>query len=398
MANASTWGAAVDGNVFVFGSDEQFHLGQGGQTLMNGAAPFSVAEAGKTGAYVSMSCYYHGTAAGTAIPLLDGAFGAVGDFTMTGVGCFNDAHITATHPAFTSAGVTDATLSGWGCSVHEAFDSWPVGFEVLAIADNFGAAYTAPDGSVGTPYVLARGVTVISDIDLGPDGAINPVGTPHTVTANVTTDDPTAGTPVVGTTVTFEIMAGPHVGATSTDVTDGSGSASFTYIGTSVGIDTIQATFVDSLGRTQRSNRVTKEWVITNADPDCSTAGPSEGELWPPNHQYVPITVSGATDSDGDTVVITVTGIFQDEAVDAAGSGNTSPDGVITGSDSVEVRAERVGDVKTPGDGRAYHILFTGDDGNGGTCSGDAVVQVPHDQGKNTVFGDQGPLFDSTAP
>ena len=260
IANAAVWGAAADGNVIIIGTDEQFHFGSGGQTLMNGAAEFVVADAAKTGAYVSLSCYFHGTAPLTPVSMLDDAFG--GTFTVTGVpGCFNSAHIVATHPAFENAGVTDATLSGWGCSVHEAFDNWPINFEVLAIALT-GTVFTAPDGSVGTPYILARGVEVISDIDLSPESDINPVGTSHTVTAVVTTDDPDPETPVVGTTVTFEVIAGPHVGLTDTDTTDGAGMASFTYGGTTVGVDTIEATFVDSLGRTQRSNRVTKEWIV----------------------------------------------------------------------------------------------------------------------------------------
>ena len=272
IANAATWGAAVDGNVIVIGTDEAFHQGGRGDLLMEGGAAFVVADSTKTGAYISLSCYYHGTAALTPLPMLDAAFGSAGDFTMTGVGCFNDAHIVATHPAFTSAGVTDAVLSNWSCSVHEAFDNWPITFEVLAIARGIGAAFTAPDGTVGTPYILARGVTVISDILLSPDGAINNIGDTHTLTAVVTSDDPVPGTPIVGTTVTFTVIAGPNTGVTGTGVTDGTGTATFSYVGTIVGVDTIEATFVDGLGRTQRSNRVTKEWV--DAPPPTPTPTP----------------------------------------------------------------------------------------------------------------------------
>jgi hypothetical protein len=233
---------------------------------MEKAAAFTVAETGKTGAYISLSCYYHGTAAMTPVPLLDG----FGTFTATGVGCYNDAHIVATHPALD--GLTDATLSNWSCSVHEAFDSWPVSFEVLAIAEGIGSSFTAPDGSVGTPYILARGVEVISDIDLAPAEATNPIGTSHTLTATVTTDDPAPGTPVVDATVTFSVIDGPHTGATGTDVTNSAGQATFSYTGTLVGTDTIEATFVDSAGRTQRSNRVLKHWE-ERTEPEGSVAG-----------------------------------------------------------------------------------------------------------------------------
>jgi hypothetical protein len=415
VANAATWGAAVDGNVIVIGTDEVFHRsGYRGDAVMDKATDFVVAEAGKTGAYISLSCYYHGVASGYDLPWLKAAFG--GNWDTTGVGCYNDAHIVATHPAL--AGLTDGQLSGWSCSVHEAFTSWPLDFEVMAIARGIGAFYTAPDGSVGTPYIVARGVTVISDIDLSPDGVTNNVGETHTVTAVVTDDSSGAPAPVVGTTVTFTVIAGPHTGTTGTDVTDGTGTASFSYVGTAVGTDTIEATFVDSAGRTQRSNRVTKTWEVApvpeicgdgidndgdglidegcNTAPDCSTAGPSIGEIWPPNHKMVSINVLGVTDADGDTVSITINSIWQDEPVNTVGDGSTGPDGAGVGSDTAQVRAERTGTKKVPGDGRVYHIGFTADDGNGGSCSGEVKVGVPHDQGKGKPAVDGGALYDST--
>ena len=274
IANASTWGAAVDGNVILIGTDEQWHSfpSQGGTQLMADAAAFPVAEAGKTGAYVSLSCYYHGTAANTPVPMLDDAFGSAGDFTMTGVGCFNTVKLVATHPALT--GITNAILSDWSCSVHEAFDKWPITFEVLAIAQGIGSVFTAPDGTVGTPYILARGVTVISDIDLSPDGVTNNVGETHTVTALVEDDSGGSPAPVLGTTVSSEVIAGPHAGENGTDVTDGAGEATFSYVGAAVGTDAIEATFVDAAGRTQRSNPVRKHWVDPTPVPPTSTPVP----------------------------------------------------------------------------------------------------------------------------
>ncbi len=410
-ANAGVWSSVVDGNVVIIGTDETFHQSQGGAQLMEKAAAFSVAEAGKTGAYISLSCYYHDTAAGTPVPVLSG----FGSFTATGVGCFNDAHLVATHPALN--GLTDATLSNWSCSVHEAFDSWPVSFEVLAIAEGIGAAFTAPDGTVGTPYILARGVEVISDIDLAPLSATNDVGTSHTVTATVTTDDPAPGTPVVGTSVTFEVVAGPHTGTAGTGVTDASGVATFSYTGTAVGTDTIEATFVDSLGRTQRSNRVEKTWVAVeicgngidddgdglvdegcNTAPDCSAAAANPSALWPPNHKMVPVSITGLTDADGDALAVTITSIRQAEPTNTSGDGSTEVDGSGVGTSTAQVRAERSGTPKVPGNGRVYHIAFTADDGNGGSCSGVVRVGVPHDQGGRSVPVDDGPLYDSTTP
>jgi Bacterial Ig-like domain (group 1)/Dockerin type I domain/von Willebrand factor type A domain len=76
----------------------------------------------------------------------------------------------------------------------------------------------------------------------------NDIGTPHTVTATVQDD---LANPVVGRQVDFEIVGGPHIGLTGNDITDGSGKAYFTYTGTTVGTDTIQAGFLNSQSQYQ---------------------------------------------------------------------------------------------------------------------------------------------------
>lgn len=130
---------------------------------------------------------------------------------------------------------------------------------------------------------------------------------------------------------------------------------------------------------------------LANEPPDCSAAAPSAAVLWPPQHQFVPITITGVTDPDGDPVTITVDSIFQDEAVDAPGSGNTGPDGQGVGTSTAEVRAERVG----TGNGRVYHISFTASDGLD-SCTGTVRVSVPKSLGRNGAAVDDGALFDST--
>lgn len=132
-----------------------------------------------------------------------------------------------------------------------------------------------------------------------------------------------------------------------------------------------------------------------NASPVCTNVQPSVTKLWPPNHKLKTVTLSGATDSDGDPITMQIISIFQDEKTNGLGDGDKSPDGFGVGTDKAQVRAERSG----KGDGRVYFIGFTADDGNGGTCSG--IVQlpvVPHDQSKKKTIGNQGALFDSTLP
>ena len=92
---------------------------------------------------------------------------------------------------------------------------------------------------------------------------------------------------------------------------------------------------------------------------------------------------------------LTITSIMQDEPVDTFGDGNFVPDGKGVGTDTAEVRAERSGTQKVPGNGRVYTIGFTASDGKGGECSGTVKVGVPHDVKDTPV--DDGALYDSTA-
>jgi len=372
--NAATWGAAVDGNVIIIGTDEVFHDSQGGDALMDSATDFAVAEAGKTGAYISLACYYHDVASGTPLTWLDDAFG--GTFTTTGVGCFNDSHIVATHPALT--GLTDAILSNWSCSVHEAFETWPVTFEVLAIAEGIGAFFTAPDGTVGTPYILARGVTVISDIDLSPETDTNPVGASHTVTATVLQDN----VPLEGTRVTFTVVAGPNAGETSGPGecsadpdcdTDVNGQTSWTYTGSGgPGIDFIEATFVDAAGRTQRSNRVQKTWEeIPDQPPEAAcieTVNP-HGKTVPPAGSTTLPGPKGGQNEDGYYQLVARDDLDPDPRVFAVDLGTGTifgpfPSGTnikYTEANGATPSQKRIGSTNGQAGAVAWHITGTGD-------------------------------------
>lgn len=117
--------------------------------------------------------------------------------------------------------------------------------------------------------------------------------------------------------------------------------------------------------------------IPPNQPPDCSQATPSRSMLWPPDHTMVSISVNGVTDPDpGDSATVTVTGVTQDEPLNALGDGSTQPDAVINSDGTVSLRAERSG----LGDGRVYVVSFTGTDTHGATCTGTVSVSVPHDQ------------------
>ncbi|HNP65270.1 MAG TPA: hypothetical protein PKH39_15140, partial [Woeseiaceae bacterium] len=139
------------------------------------------------------------------------------------------------------------------------------------------------------------------------------------------------------------------------------------------------------------------EVTIINDDAestlDCTSAVASPAILWPPNHKYVAIEISGVVDSSGASTVIVAQGILQDEVVNGEGDGNTAPDGRILENGTPEVRRERSG----LEDGRVYEILFEARNSSGGSCTGSVLVGVPHDRGAGSVPIDSGVRYDSTS-
>lgn len=300
--------------------------------------------------------------------------GGIGSFSF---GSVFTSDITPTAEGL-AVGITDALDV---CCWHDSYLAFPSFMDVLATYA--GGAAAAIGGSDVT----------ISTMSLTPVSApALEVGSTHCVTAQVVDEN---GNPQTGITVYFTVT-GANPGSGSA-VTDASGSAVFCYTGAAAGDDDINA-YADMDGdgvqdSTEPFGFAEAEWVITNVPPDCnaSAGGPS---MWPPNHKLRSFTVGGATDPDGDPVTITITGVTQDEPLDGAADGNTSPDAVITGADTVDLRAERSG----VGDGRVYVISYTASDGQGGSCSGSVAVAVPHDQGNGDTAVDSGQAYDSLTP
>jgi len=193
--------------------------------------------------------------------------------------------------------------------------------------------------------------------------------------------------------------------------------------------------FTPTVGMTTSTNPPpTTSTVFGTSTPDCSSATPSIDTISPRNNKLVDISIIGITDLDGDTIIITINAITQDEPTSITTKGKKSPDGFGIGTNTAQVRAESsslghglaygisfppdvgyglaygisfppdVGyglayGISFPadvGDGRVYEISFSADDGNGGICSGKVSVGVPIT--KKGVAIDSGQNFDSTQP
>ena len=260
-------------------------------------------------------------------------------------------------------------------------------------SDSF--TYRASDGSAtSTAATVAITVLPINDPPVAnPDSASTLEGTP--VTFAVLGND----TDIDSSTLSVASFTQPLHGSATLNA-----NGTFTYAPTTgyVGGDNFTYAASDS-SSTSNITTVTLAVAIRNQPPVCTSAAANPASIWTPNHKFVPISILGVTDLDGDTVTIKVTSIYQDEPTNTDGDGNHTPDGVIrmTPRDPVyqskaSVRAERSGTKKTPGNGRVYMIGFSATDPSGAFCTGVVTVCVPHDQGGRSSCVNDGPLYDST--
>lgn len=171
QANIGAWGAAVTGNVTIFGADPVFHTLHSGTPVSTNArlatstAIKFAATGTKTGAYISLSCYYTNAALNTPVPILAPFASGGTSFSVEGnLGCSDPVHNPLVAPAVFNV-LTDSVLSNWQCSAHEGFDSLPSNFATVAIdaARTEGPGIrTFPDGSTGLSYFIARQAATVT--------------------------------------------------------------------------------------------------------------------------------------------------------------------------------------------------------------------------------------------
>jgi hypothetical protein len=116
--------------------------------------------------------------------------------------------------------------------------------------------------------------------------------------------------------------------------------------------------------------------VSDNTQPEMSFSATPQA-LWPPNHKMAPVTIEGSvSDNCDDASSCEIIAVDSNEPVDGIGYGNTSPDWVVTGDLSVDLRAERAR-ART---GRVYTIEIECTDASNNGVVDTLEVYVPHDQ------------------
>jgi hypothetical protein len=129
-----------------------------------------------------------------------------------------------------------------------------------------------------------------------------------------------------------------------------------------------------------------------NQSPDCSAVSATPTMLGQMRDKLALITLSGATDPDGDTLTYHIDGVTQDEYVTGVGD-DTFPDAALTaaGADSNQVLVRSEANPQL--NGRVYRIAYTVSDDRGGSCSGTAgragnttaKVSVPRRKGASAI-------------
>ena len=194
---------------------------------------------------------------------------------------------------------------------------------------------------------------------------------------------------------TASINWGDATAASTGTVTGSAGSYTVTggHTYAAAGSYTVHVSIADDGGSTASPSTTIVVTIPTtgNSAPVCTGVTANPNRLWPPNHKFQLVTLSGATDPDGDTLTYDITGVQQDEPV--LGPDKTEPDAKPgPTANTVKLRAERKG----KGHGRLYFIAVTVSDGHGNSCNATVVVAVPHDHHQRTV-PDTGKRYDSYA-
>jgi hypothetical protein len=142
-----------------------------------------------------------------------------------------------------------------------------------------------------------------------------------------------------------------------------------------LGTTAVQWTATDDSGHQGGATQIVT--IQDTTPPVISGLTASPNSLWPPNHKMVPIavavSVADVCDSSASCHIKTIT---SNEPVNGTGDGNTSPDWIVTGPLTLELRAERAGN----GHGRTYTITVECTDGSGNSSTKAVDVVVAHDQ------------------
>ncbi|MCF7972828.1 MAG: HYR domain-containing protein [Phycisphaerae bacterium] len=316
--------------------------------------------------------------------------------------CDADIDITNDAPPFFPLGQTTVTWTATDDSGNTA-----TGTQIVTVVDTTAPALTVPEDTQAEQANLAGTAVDIgqasaedicdADIDITNDAPpFFPLGQ-TTVTWTATDDSGNAATgtqivTVVDTTVPVLTVPGDkqaeqaNLAGTAVDI----GKASAEDICDSDVEIANDAPMIFPLGQTivtwtatdDSGNAATGTQIVTVVDttaPTVVSVSADPETLWPANHKMVEVTISVVAEDICDAEVeCAILSVTSNEETDGPGDGNTEPDWEISGSLTVNLRAERSGS----GEDRVYTITVACTDDSGNESTATVEVTVPHDKGK----------------
>lgn len=169
-----------------------------------------------------------------------------------------------------------------------------------------------------------------------------------------------------GAVVTYTVTA---TGGATPVCTPPSGST-FT-----LGTTTVQCTATNAAGTANGSFTVS---VVDTKPPVIVKITATPSNLWPPSHKLEPVTITVvAVDTVDLAPVSRILNVTSSDPANGTGDGNTSPDWVITGPLTLQVRSERSG-LRD----RIYTVTIETRDASGNTTTGVVYVTVAQSKGR----------------
>ncbi len=197
-----------------------------------------------------------------------------------------------------------------------------------------------PEAHAGEDQQVFAGPNCFATVPLNGTGSSDPDGDALSYTWDGAFGTVTGATP--------EVSLPPGTNLITLTVDDGSGAADS---------DTVTITVADTTA------------------PIFNAISASPETLWPANHRMVPVTISVSASDNCTPVVSRIVNVSSNEPANGKGDGNFSPDWLISGDLTVDLRAERSG----RGSGRIYSAVVQCSDAYGNLSVGTVLITVPHD-------------------
>jgi hypothetical protein len=172
--------------------------------------------------------------------------------------------------------------------------------------------------------------------------------------------------------ITAEATSAAGAAVTYTATADGADTFSCSPASGStfpLGTTTVNCTATNAAGTTTGSFTVK---VQDTTPPTINSITASPNNLWPDNHRMVNVTLAvSATDLVDPSPTATIVSVTANQPINSPGSGNTTPDYVITGNLTLQLRAER-----TQGLNRTYTVTVRVCDFSNNCATGTVPVTV----------------------